>query len=95
MEETPRPKEPKGGKKKKQPQRATVEDEDDDTERHIAQGAITRVRRRRKEWARRSRDMDDEPRAATYNLHLGPNGTSHSDIPGILLGCVSLRTVGR
>lgn len=83
------PKPPKAKPKpKKKRQQVTVEDEDEDggsqgegEERHIATGAITRVRRRRKEWARREREA-----APTYNLHLGPNGTQHRDIPGILLG---------
>lgn len=68
--------------KQKQRKKVTVEDEEDGEERHIATGAITRVRRRRKEWARRGAE-DVGP---TYNLHLGPNGTQHRDIPGILLG---------
>lgn len=69
--------------KQKNKKKVTVEDEEDEgEERHIATGAITRVRRRRKEWARRG----GEDVGPTYNLHLGPNGTQHRDIPGILLG---------
>lgn len=76
---------PKG--KPKPRKKATVEDDDDGEERHIATGAIARVRRRRKEWARRrGADEHDLAPGATYNLHLGPNGTQHRDIPGILLG---------
>lgn len=80
------PASPKAKPKPKQKQRkkVTVEDEEDGEERHIATGAITRVRRRRKEWARRGERGDEV--GPTYNLHLGPNGTQHRDIPGILLG---------
>lgn len=83
---SPAPK-PRGARGKNRRKQATVEDEpedDDGEERHIATGAITRVRRRRKEWARRGHAGEDL--APTYNLHLGPNGTQHRDIPGILLG---------
>ncbi|CAK9784020.1 hypothetical protein CC85DRAFT_268284 [Cutaneotrichosporon oleaginosum] len=69
--------------KKSNEKAASVASVDDPAspERKIATGAITRVRRRRRNFAQEGRSEN------TYNLHMA-QGTRHSEIPSILLGYV-------
>ncbi|TXT04369.1 hypothetical protein VHUM_04136 [Vanrija humicola] len=53
-------------------------------ERKIATGALTRVRRRRQEWARSGRQEHH------YNFNIPAPAVRHSEIPAILLGYVQL-----
>lgn len=82
------------------PKAAPVEPAEDSVPtRKIAQGAVTRVRKQRRKWNRQQSDdeEDDNYRKGnnriarsggkhTYNLHMTPQGTRHSEIPAILLG---------
>lgn len=96
-EETQKQETPKSKAKQPLPPRdptpSSPKAEVDTPERKIATGALTRVRRRRKQWARRKSFDDDQDDIVarrptgdhTYNLHM-TQGTRHSEVPAILLG---------